>query len=169
MQRSDFEIMAPRAQPGGRPAGGRRQRLLRDPVRSTCERTRQGGFTIDDLNEIAALCREHGVKSYLTVNTVIYDGDAPPCAKSSRPRGRRASRPSSYSDVCGLRDAGSSASRCTSLRSSTSRMSSFALFTRSVCRRRRARARADAAAGGRHPRRDRPRGHHGPLGEVRAQ
>lgn len=32
-------------------------------------------FTIDDLREIAATCNEHGVKTYLTVNTVIYDDD----------------------------------------------------------------------------------------------
>ena len=32
-------------------------------------------FTIDDLREIAATCREHGVKSYLTVNTIIYGED----------------------------------------------------------------------------------------------
>ena len=32
-------------------------------------------FTIDDLHEIARICREKGLKSYLTVNTVIYDGD----------------------------------------------------------------------------------------------
>jgi len=34
-------------------------------------------FTIDDLREIAATCREAGVKTYLTVNTIIYDGDIP--------------------------------------------------------------------------------------------
>ena len=32
-------------------------------------------FTIDDLREIAAICHEAGVKSYLTVNTVIYQDD----------------------------------------------------------------------------------------------
>ena len=32
-------------------------------------------FTINDLKEIAELCKSHGVKSYLTVNTVIYDED----------------------------------------------------------------------------------------------
>ena len=32
-------------------------------------------FTIDDLREIARTCDEHGVKSYLTVNTIIYDED----------------------------------------------------------------------------------------------
>lgn len=32
-------------------------------------------FTIDDLKEIAATCHEHGMKSYLTVNTIIYGED----------------------------------------------------------------------------------------------
>lgn len=32
-------------------------------------------FTIDDLRDIAAICREAGVKSYLTVNTIIYGED----------------------------------------------------------------------------------------------
>jgi putative protease len=34
-------------------------------------------FTINDLRQITAICREHGVKSYLTVNTIIYDEDLP--------------------------------------------------------------------------------------------
>lgn len=32
-------------------------------------------FTINDLKEIAEICHQHGVKSYLTVNTIIYDED----------------------------------------------------------------------------------------------
>lgn len=32
-------------------------------------------FTINDLREIAHICEEHSVKSYLTVNTIIYEGD----------------------------------------------------------------------------------------------
>ena len=32
-------------------------------------------FTIDDLREIAATCAEHNIKSYLTVNTIIYGED----------------------------------------------------------------------------------------------
>ena len=32
-------------------------------------------FTIEDLHEIAAICTEHSMKSYLTVNTIIYDED----------------------------------------------------------------------------------------------
>ena len=29
-------------------------------------------FTTDDLRKIVSICKEHGIKSYLTVNTVIY-------------------------------------------------------------------------------------------------
>lgn len=32
-------------------------------------------FTIDDLKQIASICKEKGLKSYLTVNTIIYDND----------------------------------------------------------------------------------------------
>ena len=32
-------------------------------------------FTINDLKEMAETCEEHGIKSYLTVNTIIYDED----------------------------------------------------------------------------------------------
>lgn len=32
-------------------------------------------FTIEDLKKIADICREHRMKSYLTVNTIIYDED----------------------------------------------------------------------------------------------
>lgn len=34
-------------------------------------------FDITDLKEIAATCRKHGIRSYLTVNTIIYDEDIP--------------------------------------------------------------------------------------------
>ena len=32
-------------------------------------------FTTDDLREIVRICKENNVKSYLTVNTILYDGD----------------------------------------------------------------------------------------------
>lgn len=32
-------------------------------------------FTIDDLHHIARICRENNLKSYLTVNTIIYNND----------------------------------------------------------------------------------------------
>lgn len=34
-------------------------------------------FTIEDLHKIASICHENGIKSYLTVNTVIYGEDIP--------------------------------------------------------------------------------------------
>lgn len=36
-------------------------------------------FTLDDLHAIAAICRENGVKTYLTVNTILYDADLATC------------------------------------------------------------------------------------------
>lgn len=32
-------------------------------------------FSLDDLRKIAGICRENGVKSYLTVNVVVYDSE----------------------------------------------------------------------------------------------
>lgn len=32
-------------------------------------------FTVDDLHKIVGICKEHGIKTYLTVNTIIYDND----------------------------------------------------------------------------------------------
>ncbi|MBN8695979.1 MAG: U32 family peptidase [Bacteroidetes bacterium] len=32
-------------------------------------------FTIDDLAKIASICKENGLKSYLTLNTIVYDHD----------------------------------------------------------------------------------------------
>src|SRR5450830_1202551 len=32
-------------------------------------------FTTDDLREIVCICKENNVKSYLTVNTILYDND----------------------------------------------------------------------------------------------
>ncbi|MDE5944180.1 MAG: U32 family peptidase [Rikenella sp.] len=34
-------------------------------------------FTLDDLARIVARCREHGIKTYLTLNTVLFDEDIP--------------------------------------------------------------------------------------------
>jgi U32 family peptidase len=34
-------------------------------------------FTLNDLKEIVKICHENNVKSYLTVNTVLYDNDLP--------------------------------------------------------------------------------------------
>lgn len=77
LTRKDFEIMAP---------AGSRESLMAaihagaDSIYFGIEnlnmRARSAStFTIHDLREIASICDEHGVKSYLTVNTIIYDED----------------------------------------------------------------------------------------------
>lgn len=39
-------------------------------------RARQtNNFLVDDLPEVARICKEHNVKSYITLNTIIYDHD----------------------------------------------------------------------------------------------
>lgn len=77
MKRKEFEIMAP---------VGSRESLVAaiqggaDSIYFGIEnlnmRARSANtFTISDLKEIARTCEEHGMKSYLTVNTIIYDND----------------------------------------------------------------------------------------------
>ncbi|MDE6490733.1 MAG: U32 family peptidase, partial [Muribaculaceae bacterium] len=36
-------------------------------------------FTLDDLHRIAGICDASGVRTYLTVNTILYDGDLATC------------------------------------------------------------------------------------------
>jgi len=77
MNRKDFEIMAP---VGSRESLAAAVEAGADAVYFGIEglnmRSRSSAnFTADDMAEIAAFCSERGVKTYLTVNTVIYDGD----------------------------------------------------------------------------------------------
>ena len=77
MRRSDFEIMAP---VGSRESLSAALKAGADAVYFGIEglnmRSRSSAnFTADDMAEIAALCSSKGVKTYLTVNTVIYDAD----------------------------------------------------------------------------------------------
>ena len=77
MNRKDFEIMAP---VGSRESLAAAIQAGADSIYFGIEnlnmRARSANtFSIDDLREIAATCDEHGVKSYLTVNTIIYDED----------------------------------------------------------------------------------------------
>ena len=77
MKRKDFEIMAPvgsyeslvAAVQGGADAVYFGIEGLNMRANSA------NNFTIDDLHKIAEYCHENGLKSYLTVNTVIYDND----------------------------------------------------------------------------------------------
>lgn len=77
MERKDFEIMAP---VGSRESLAAAVKAGADAVYFGIEglnmRSRSSAnFTADDMAEIAAFCTERGVKTYLTVNTVIYDSD----------------------------------------------------------------------------------------------
>ena len=79
MELKDFEIMAPVGSPESLAAAiqagadsiyfGIEKLNMRAHSAST--------FTIDDLKEMARTCNEHGIKSYLTVNTIIYGEDIP--------------------------------------------------------------------------------------------
>lgn len=77
MNRKNFEIMAP---VGSRESLAAAIQAGADSIYFGIEnlnmRARSAStFGIDDLREIAATCDEHDVKSYLTVNTIIYDED----------------------------------------------------------------------------------------------
>ncbi len=79
MRREDFEIMAP---VGSRDSLAAALQAGADSIyfgitRLNMRAHSASAFTIDDLKEIAATCRQHGVKSYLTVNTIIYGEDLP--------------------------------------------------------------------------------------------
>ena len=77
MEMKDFEIMAP---VGSRDSLAAALKAGAGSVYFGVEQLNMRShsanhFTIDDLRDIAATCKEHGVKSYLTVNTIIYGED----------------------------------------------------------------------------------------------
>ncbi len=81
MERKDFEIMAPvgsyeslsAAIAAGADAVYFGVEGLNMRARSSVN------FTLDDLRRIASICNEAGVKTYLTVNTIIYDDEMEKC------------------------------------------------------------------------------------------
>ena len=77
MKLQDFEIMAP---VGSRESLAAAIQAGADSIYFGIEKLNMRAhsastFTIDDLREIAQTCREHQMKSYLTVNTIIYQED----------------------------------------------------------------------------------------------
>ena len=79
MKLEDFEIMAP---VGSRDSLAAALKAGADSVYFGVEQLNMRShsanhFTIDDLRDIAAMCNEAGVKTYLTVNTIIYGEDIP--------------------------------------------------------------------------------------------
>lgn len=76
-QPSDFEIMAP---VGSRESLAAAINAGADSVyfgigQLNMRSHSANHFTIDDLREIASICSGHGIKTYLTVNTIIYGED----------------------------------------------------------------------------------------------
>ena len=79
MKIGDFEIMAP---VGSRESLAAAIQAGADSIYFGIEKLNMRAhsastFTIDDLRDIARQCDEHGIKSYLTVNTIIYGEDIP--------------------------------------------------------------------------------------------
>ena len=79
MNAKDFEIMAP---VGSHESMAAAIQAGADSIYFGIERLNMRAhsastFTIDDLKEIALTCHEHGMKSYLTVNTIIDGEDLP--------------------------------------------------------------------------------------------
>lgn len=77
MKREDFEIMAP---VGSRESLAAAIKAGANSVyfgigKLNMRSHSANAFTIDDLKEIAQICHDHGLKSYLTVNTIIYGED----------------------------------------------------------------------------------------------
>lgn len=81
MQRKDFEIMAPvgsyESLQAAIDAGAD---AVYFGVQGLNMRSKSSAnFSLDDLRAIAARCNEAGVRTYLTVNTVLYDSDIEMC------------------------------------------------------------------------------------------
>lgn len=81
MNRKDFEIMAPVGSYESLHAAiNAGADAIYFGVEGLNMRARSSvNFTLDDLHNIASICHENGVKSYLTVNTIIFDGDIATC------------------------------------------------------------------------------------------
>lgn len=77
MQRTDFEIMAPVGSPESlRAAIHAGANAVYFGIQGLNMRSRAAvNFTIDDLPEIARECDSAGVRTYLTVNTILYNDD----------------------------------------------------------------------------------------------
>ena len=77
MKRNDFEIMAPVGSYESLAAAiqGGANAIYFGIEGLNMRAASSNNFTIDDLHKIASICHENGLKSYLTVNTIIFDSD----------------------------------------------------------------------------------------------
>ncbi|MDK2977938.1 MAG: family peptidase [Bacteroidales bacterium] len=79
MKREDFEIMAPVGSYESLMAAiqGGANSVYFGIEKMNMRANSSNNFTFSDLKKIVAICEAHGLKSYLTVNTVIYDHEIP--------------------------------------------------------------------------------------------
>ena len=77
MTRSDIEIMAPAGSYESLMAAidAGANSVYFGVGRLNMRSASAANFTLDDLARIVAIAKEHGVKTYLTVNTILYDDE----------------------------------------------------------------------------------------------
>lgn len=79
MKRQDIEIMAPAGSYESLMAAiqGGADSVYFGAEQLNMRAGSSNNFTLDDLRKIASICNEKGLKSYLTVNVVVYDDEIP--------------------------------------------------------------------------------------------
>ncbi len=79
MTRSDFEIMAPVGSYESLAAAiqGGANSIYFGIEHLNMRSRSSNNFTMDDLRKIVSICKENNLKSYLTINTIIYDDELP--------------------------------------------------------------------------------------------
>ncbi len=83
MRREDFEIMAPAGSFESLMAAiqGGADSVYFGAGELNMRSRSSANFSVDDLGSIAKICRENGIKSYLTLNIVLFDEDLPEMRK----------------------------------------------------------------------------------------
>ena len=79
MKRKEIEIMAPAGSYESLMAAiqGGADSVYFGAEQLNMRAASSNNFTLEDLHNIASICKKHGLKSYLTVNVVLYDDEIP--------------------------------------------------------------------------------------------
>jgi putative protease len=79
MKRKEIEIMAPAGSYESLMAAiqGGADSVYFGAEQLNMRAASSNNFTLEDLHNIASICKKHGLKSYLTVNVVLYDAELP--------------------------------------------------------------------------------------------
>lgn len=79
MKRSDIELMAPAGSYESLMAAiqGGANSVYFGVEQLNMRAKSSNNFSLDDLKRIVGICNKSGIKSYLTVNTILYDDDIP--------------------------------------------------------------------------------------------